>query len=196
VHVVSRRWWDPVPKLGRSDASLLGGRLNAARAALPGWPEPTDPAADRLRAGRAALASVLAGAGDLAGAVQGLVGLGAGLTPAGDDLLSGAMAGLVVFGTALKQQDALALAASMRQAVAEHAGGTTPLAADLADHAARGALVQPAANLCRAIGSKRPDADRLWKPALERLLRLGHTSGHDLAEGLLLSASNVIGRTY
>jgi hypothetical protein len=101
VRVVAARWWDPVPQLGRVDAVFLAGRLDAVRAILPAWPEPADPAADRLRTGREALASVLAGTGDLAGTVRRLVGLGAGLTPAGDDLLAGAMAGLVVFGTAL-----------------------------------------------------------------------------------------------
>jgi hypothetical protein len=195
VRVTARRWWDPVPRLGRVDAGLLAGRLDAVRAILPAWPDAADPAAGRLRTGRQALASVLAGTGDLAGTVRSLVGLGAGLTPAGDDLLAGAMAGLVVFGTALERPDARTLAVRMGQEVVAHATATTPLAADLAEHAARGALVQPAAELCRAIADQRPDADGALAPAVERLLRLGHTSGRDLAEGLLLGASTVQSRS-
>jgi hypothetical protein len=114
VSVIAVRWWDPVPRLGRVHAGLLAGRLDAVRAILPAWPDTADPAAGRLRAGREALASVLDGTGDLAGTVRSLVGLGAGLTPAGDDLLAGAMAGLEVFGTALEQPDVRKLAARMR----------------------------------------------------------------------------------
>ena len=189
VRITARRWWDPVPRLGRVDGGLLAARLDAVRAQLPGWPDDADPAAGRLRTGRDALASDLAGTGDLAGTVRNLVGLGAGLTPAGDDLLAGVMAGLVVFGTALERRDAITLASRMRQEVVAHAAATTPLAADLAEHAARGALVQPATDLCRAIADQRPGADSALTPAVERLLRLGHTSGRDLAEGLLLGAS-------
>ncbi|HEU4540192.1 MAG TPA: DUF2877 domain-containing protein [Jiangellaceae bacterium] len=189
LRVTVGRWWDPVPRLGRLDSSPLAGRLDVVRAALPAWPEPGDAAAGRLRTGHHALASALTGGGDLAAAVRGLVGLGAGLTPAGDDLLAGAMAGLVVFGTALERSDASALARDLYRVAVEHAAATTALAADLVQHAARGALVQPAADLCRAIADRRPNADSGLMPALERLLRLGHTSGRDLAEGLLLGAS-------
>ena len=192
VRVIAGRWWDPVPRLGSVDAGLLAGRLDAVRATLPAWPDASDPAAGRLRAGREALASVLAGTGDLARTVRRLVGLGAGLTPAGDDLLAGAMAGLVVFGTALERPDATALAGRMRREVVGQARATTPLAADLAEHAARGALVQPAAELCRVIADPRPSAENDLAPALERLLRIGHTSGRDLVEGLLLGASTAI----
>jgi hypothetical protein len=194
VRVIVGRWWDPVPRLGRVDAALLAGRLDAVRATLPAWPDPADPAAGRLRTGREALASVLAGTGDLAGTVRSLVGLGAGLTPAGDDLLAGAMAGLVVFGAALERPDAKTLALRMRREVVGHAPATTLLAADLAEHAARGALVQPAAELCRVIADQRPSAEHDLEPALERLLRIGHTSGRDLAEGLLLGWDQVLPR--
>jgi len=201
VRVTPRRWWDPVPRLGRVDGGLLAGRLDAVRAILPNWPDDADPAAGRLRAGREALASALAGTGDfagtgdLAGTVRSLVGLGAGLTPAGDDLLAGVMAGLVVFGTALERRDVRTLASRMRQEVVAHAAATTPLAADLAEHAARGALVQPATDLCRAIADQRPGAGSALTPAVERLLRVGHTSGRDLAEGLLLGASTALPRS-
>jgi hypothetical protein len=195
VRVIAGRWWDPVPRLGRVEVGLLAGRLDAVRAILPAWPDAADPAAGRLRTGREALASVLARTGDLAGTVRGLVGLGAGLTPAGDDLLAGVMAGLVVFGTALERPDARRLAVRIRHEVVAHASATTPVAADLAEHAARGALVQPAADLCRAIADQRPDADSALTPAVERLLQLGHTSGRDLAEGLLLGASTVQSRS-
>ncbi len=192
VGVVAGRWWDPVPRLGQLDPRALAARLDELRLALPPWPDPHDLAARRLEEGRDVLAAALGGDGTFEAAANRLVGLGAGLTPAGDDLLAGTMAGLVVFGKAIERPEASALAAEMRRAVAEHAGGTTPLAADLAEHAARGALVQPAADLCRVIADQRRGAGRALRPALESLLRLGHTSGHDLAEGLVIGASAAI----
>lgn len=189
VRVTVGRWWDPVPRLGRVDEGLLAARLDAVRATLSAWPDSHDPAARRLEEGRDVLAAALGGQGTFKAAANRLVGLGAGLTPAGDDLLAGAMAALVVFGTALEKAGTLTLAAELRRAVAEHAGATTPLAADLSEHAARGALVQPAAELCRVMADQRPSVEHALEPVLARLLRIGHTSGHDLAEGLLLGAS-------
>lgn len=189
VCITVGRWRDPVPRLGRVDPDLLAGRLEVVRAALPAWPDATDLAARRLRTGRDALAALLAGAADLADTVRSLVGLGAGLTPAGDDLLAGAMAGLVVFGAALDRPDVRSLGLYLGREVAGHAAATTPLAADLAQHAARGALIQPAAELCLALADERPDAGGAVRTAIDRLLRVGHTSGRDLAEGLVMGAS-------
>jgi hypothetical protein len=49
--------------------------------------------------------------------------------------------------------------------------------------------------LCRAIADQRPGAGSALTPAVERLLRVGHTSGRDLAEGLLLGASTALPRS-
>ena len=192
VRVTAGRWWDPVPRLGRLDSDALAVRIDEIRSLLAEWPEPHDPTAGRLRTGRDVLVAALAEGGDVAAAAGALVGLGPGLTPAGDDLLAGVMAGLVVFGRALERAGTLAAAERLRSAVLEHAAATTPLAADLTAHAARGALVQPAAELCRVIADQRPSSEKALEPALERLLRIGHTSGRDLAEGLLLGASTAL----
>lgn len=192
VEVVVGRWWDPVPRLGsRLDAATLAARFDELESLLPPWPDPGDPAAGRLAAGRDLLAAALAGRASADHAAHHLIGLGPGLTPAGDDLLAGAVAGLVIFDSALGQAGAstgtapatgaTATAAALSAAAARRSASTTPLAADLARHAARGAVAGPVADLCRALAGRRP-----IRPAVERLLAVGHTSGSDLAEGLLL----------
>ena len=186
------RWWDPVPRLPVvDDPAALGRAVDAMRLLLPAWPDSGEPAAKHLVAGREVLASALTGDGTLAAAADQLVGLGPGLTPAGDDLLAGAVAGLVLFGRALgghgawvDRADALDRAKQLAVAVDERAARTTVLAADLARHAATGAVAEPVATVCRALAGRGP-----LEPALGRLLAIGHTSGRDLAEGLLLGAA-------
>lgn len=193
VGVVVRRWWDPVPHLARLDRAAVVGGVSVARARLPAWPDPDHPAAGALAAGRNTLAAFLASgqtasAGhhdEVRAAVAGLVGLGPGLTPAGDDLLAGLVGGLVVFGRAAPDGSRWAgeVAASLADEAARLSGRTTILAADLAGHAAVGAMAEPAAALCHALAGARPlDA------AVDGLVAVGHTSGRDLAEGLLIAA--------
>lgn len=185
ARVTVGRWWDPVPRLARvADVSELARAVDAMRSLLPHWPDPDEAAAERLLAGREALASALSGEGTSADAADLLVGLGPGLTPAGDDLLAGAVAGLVIFGRALDDRTTLKVAKRVAAAVADRADRTTVLAADLARHAATGAVVEPVAEVCEALAGQRP-----LEPALERLVAIGHTSGRDLGEGMLLGAT-------
>jgi len=98
--VLARRWWDPSPVFG----PLSRGRLDQAAAVLSGRcrqaaPGPTLADHDGL----AALAASCT-AGDLAGAVEQaerLVGLGAGLVPAGDSVLCGLLLALRLLGGAI-----------------------------------------------------------------------------------------------
>ncbi len=142
---------------------------------------------------RAALAT-----GDAAGlraAVRALVGLGAGSTPGGDDVLAGTMAGLLAARRAvLAHQIAAALLPDL-------AARTPVVSADLLRLAAQGnvcteagAVILAAADRgCRSAGlgvlpNAKPssdlgsDIDR----ALARLLAIGHTSGADMATGLAI----------
>lgn len=191
------RWWDPVPRLRGTDPGTLSRSLRAMRSGLPAWPEPFEPSDDeaagtvptaalarRLSAGRRVLAAALAGEAPLPQAAAELVGLGPGLTPAGDDLLAGTIAGLVIFGRALDSTAAVQAGRLLGAEVSARAGRTTPLAADLSGHATAGAVAQPIGAVCHALVGQRP-----LRPALDRLLAVGHTSGRDLAEGLALGVS-------
>jgi hypothetical protein len=96
-----------------------------------------------------------------------IAGRGAGLTPAGDDLLIGYAAGLVLFHGGSAASRAIAGRAGPR---------TTALSATLLWHAARGELPEPAHALLER-GDARP------------LLAWGHSSGRYLMLGLALAAS-------
>ncbi len=194
------RWWNPVPRLGPVGPVALGEALKRLGDLLPAWPDRRDPALSRLTAGRARLVDALAGRVAPGEAVSHLVGLGSGLTPAGDDLLAGTLAGLVVLGSAvdaaadpsmgptLPSRDPAALADEIAREATDRAGSTTRLAADLTRLAAGGALAEPAAAVCRALSGTGP-----LESAVARLLRIGHTSGRDLAEGLLVGGQAVTG---
>jgi hypothetical protein len=106
-----------------------------------------------------------------AAAVAGLLGRGPGLTPAGDDVLAGFLLGSMAFGLD---------AGRVRAAVAAMAPArTTALSAALLWHADRGECVDEVAVVVASPSG----------PAVDRLLRIGHTSGAALATGLATAAS-------
>ncbi|WP_051425977.1 DUF2877 domain-containing protein [Jiangella gansuensis] len=167
------RWWRPQP------ARIADLGLAATRAA-----EETQPDVDAAVAGGAGrLAAALSGAGDVGAAVCGLLGLGPGLTPAGDDVLAGALVAL-----AAARRDA-ADAADMADALDGAVRATRPferttaVSAGLLAHARRGLGIPQLTSLVRALG--RPDAD--VDAAARALLRVGHTSGAALHLGVLLA---------
>jgi len=135
---------------------IPSGPLDALRAAL------TDMDAARVRA-----------------AVTGLVGLGAGLTPGGDDILAGLLVGLHAHGrAALVQQIAVAMSSGLTER-------TTVFSADLLRMAAAGHASTETLALLRALDRRTCNPD-LLPATVARLLAVGHTSGADLATGLLL----------
>jgi hypothetical protein len=166
-------WFDPRVRVGQVDygavgwlaAALCGRRRDDAL--LPGA------AIDRL---------AFAWGGDgLDAAVAGLVGRGSGLTPAGDDLLAGALAALRAL--APGSAEATRLAAAVRRWAP---GRTTRLSVALLEAADQGAVIPEAAAVLRALVPPAP-VDRLGE-ALDRLVGVGHTSGWHLAAGLVVGA--------
>ena len=135
---------------------------------------------DSLRgvAARAALAAAIgsANADGLVAAASGLLGLGEGLTPAGDDCLVGALAVLHAVGHPLVRAPVLttviARAAAMR---------TTTVGREFVVHAVAGRFSEPVLALLRA-RSALEAAD-----AATRLADLGATSGVDTLAGLRLA---------
>jgi len=113
-------------------------------------------------------------------AATSLLGAGPGLTPSGDDVLAGFLAGAAAFGidaTALRE--AIAVLAPER---------TTALSAALLWHAARGECIDELAGLAAALTSQRPGGAEQAGLAVSRLLSVGHTSGAALALGLVTAA--------
>jgi len=95
--------------------------------------------------------------------IRALAGFGPGLTPAGDDLLAGYVAGLVLLHRQHKRASRIAEEAAIR---------TTSLSATLLRHAALGEVPEPVHTLL-ATGNPRP------------LISFGHSSGQAWLRGLV-----------
>jgi hypothetical protein len=172
------RWFDPRPRL---PGPALREEVTGARAmlaALPSGAAGLDPVAAGLAGldpmlAAAAVAAGLAG-GDAGPALR-LLGRGPGLTPAGDDVVAGALAALVLLGA----PDPAAVGAVIDAA----AGATTLLSAALLRCAARGQVLPQAAELLRALCGGGPVGT-----ALDAVLAVGATSGAALAVGICAGA--------
>jgi hypothetical protein len=142
----------------------------AARDARRGLPDaPVDALREALAVGAAS---------EVRRAVSALVGLGAGSTPGGDDVLCGTLAGLHATGrSALVQQVSVAALDGLEQR-------TTLVSADLLRLAAAGHACAEAVEVLLA-AARGPGP--LLHRALGRLLAVGHTSGADLATGLAVA---------
>ncbi len=168
------RWFDPRVRVSRIDPEARARFATMVRS--HGQVDPLLPAeaVDRL-------ADDLA-AGNAHRAVVALLGLGTGLTPAGDDLVAGALAALRAVGSPA----ALGLGRAVR-ALAPAA--TTRLSAALLEASDAGAVVPEAAAVLRALAGA--DAGSL-DAATRRLVGLGHTSGWHLAAGLLVGVTHAV----
>ena len=184
LSVQARRWWDPSPVFG----PLSSGRLDQGAAVLStacrqSSPGPTLADHDGTRALAACCAS-----GDLAGAVEQaerLVGLGAGIVPAGDSVLCGLLLALRLLGGAITGGSrAVWLADWLSAAVTSYASErTTPLAASLLHCAARGQAVAEVAAVLHGVAGEDP-----VEPAARRLLTVKAAAAlgtADLAWGMV-----------
>lgn len=179
LHVT--RWWTPrrPTTAQQTGATVLPGRVAQLRTELArhGSALPV-PAAQALYALTEAC-HALDPAGAFAAADR-LIGLGPGLTPAGDD----ALAGFLLAATHLSptSQDPLltALADHVRVQASVR---TTALSATLLHHAARGEAAPEAIAVLDALCGHGG-----LRQATDSLLRIGHSSGGDLAHGLLAGA--------
>lgn len=104
-----------------------------------------------------------------------LLGRGEGLTPRGDDVLAGYLAGAAAYGVP---------ADGIRALVdAQAASRTTTLSAALLRHAAAGEAIPQVSGLVDALGGQRP-----LDGALIELVAVGHSSGAALASGVVAAA--------
>jgi hypothetical protein len=116
-----------------------------------------------------------------ANALVGLLGLGVGLTPSGDDIAAGILASLVWQARlgAIPSQFTQALVHAVCQAA--H-GKTNDISIRLLWHAGGGVLYAPAMELGEAVLGGYVVSTA---PRVPRLLSIGHSSGADMATGLL-----------
>lgn len=178
---VVREWAPARSAQGEVAAAALSAvRTVVSRAVLSG----ADPGIDsRLAAG---LAEAACDHDASAAAAAGLLGSGPGLTPVGDDVLAGFLAGAAAFGLD---------AAALRQVTAVLAPArTTALSAALLWHAARGECIDELAALAAVLTGQRRCGPDQAQGAVSRLLSVGHTSGAALALGLVIAAESALHR--
>lgn len=197
LRVEATRRWDPVPRMPSVSPASLAERVGAlGNLVRPGGLDVGEEVASARTAGQALEAAAARGDGAAArAAVPALVGAGGGLTPAGDDVLAGFLAGLRLLPRALATAppghawrgwlEGLARGVAT-DALAAAPTRTTAISAALLAHAARGEVAVPVGDALRALAGEGALA-----PAVERLQRVGHSSGRDLAQGLL-SAGRVV----
>ena len=184
-----------LPATGSPGATLVdlsiprsGGPSDAvaeALAALPPLPGAPALGSPRAAAAQARLAAAIQD-GDphgLIDAALGLVGLGEGLTPAGDDCLVGALAALHRFGP----DEVLAPSArtALRRAVPT---ATTALAGEFVLHALDGGFAEPIVSLLTA------GSTETARRAAAALARTGATSGADTLAGIRLALDAIEAR--
>ncbi len=124
---------------------------------------------------------------DLAGtaAVEALIGLGAGLTPSGDDLLAGYMTGL--WCTARRQKDRTQFISELGTRIIGLSMRTNDISRTYLFHAVHGQVSSRITALTEEI-SRATEQDRLIEAA-GLAMRTGGTSGMDTVTGLLLGIS-------
>lgn len=177
IKVRSARCWSPeLPSLGSPrDLDVRAGIARRSAAAGSGGLQGIVPGADAFEALAEALASGSETAIVRAG--NGLVGLGAGLTPAGDDILVGLTAGLRALGDERARGFAGAWA---RYAI----GRTTVVAESFHRYAAVGAYSERLHDVLRAILTGPLEA---MPAAVASAAAWGATSGADTLAGILLA---------
>ncbi|MBI5934407.1 MAG: DUF2877 domain-containing protein [Chloroflexi bacterium] len=117
-----------------------------------------------------------------ASSLNALIGLGSGLTPSGDDLLVGYLAGL--WCAVLDKSERVQFASDLGKEVIRLSGQTTDISRAYLYHAARGQVSSRLADLAEAI-CRGENLNRLLA-IIESAMQVGHTSGMDAVTGLLV----------
>lgn len=115
-------------------------------------------------------------------AAQNMIGLGPGVTPSGDDILIGFLAGL--WSLAGGNQPLLSFIHSFGTALLPLAAQTSEISRTYLYHAARGQFSGSLSNLAEAIAG-----EGAVEPAAQIAMRVGHSSGMDSVTGLLIGLS-------
>jgi hypothetical protein len=121
-----------------------------------------------------------------------LIGLGPGLTPAGDDFIIGWLAGVMLMAGTPAELEFLNMVGSGLLSLSD---GTTPISRQHLRDATAGEFSELLSDVCFALVSGAPGAE--LGATLSRQLSVGATSGADAAAGLifaLLDCSSLFGR--
>lgn len=177
--------WQPALAVDRlSDPQSLRARLRAAKACFcaEDAARASESCAHGEAAGRRLIAALATGDPEAIGeAVAGLVGLGPGLTPAGDDFLVGALLAGRVLAASGESSAAARFWPPLAEAVARQADRTTDVGRSYLLYATEGAFAEAPLAFVRGLLA-REEGWRRWAP---RLRAFGATSGVDLARGAL-----------
>ncbi|MEX2324853.1 MAG: DUF2877 domain-containing protein [Nitriliruptoraceae bacterium] len=196
VHVRLTRWWNPRPHLAaRAPRQLLEFAETIEQAIARLQASQREHHSGLVDAADRVAASLAVGAIDEAcHQARRLIGAGPGLTPAGDDILAGLIAGLQLltvrsartakYGDSEPGADTslAAAAATVGQRIAGAATDrTTFVSAALLAHAARGEVAREVAIM---LTDPTPTA-------VANVMRIGATSGPDLCLGIVLAARTI-----
>lgn len=169
------RWWDPRPVLGIVSPEELADTSQRAEGLIG-------------HGDRSLTWATMSGEEAVLEEAHALLGRGPGLTPEGDDVLIGLLAGLRLLGAAAGTPHALELLNSLAPAVAGAPDRTTTLSVTLLGHAMCGEVAAPLGSFFRALtGIGRLEA------AVSMLGGLGATSGLAMGRGALAAARHVAG---
>lgn len=166
------------------DAATSGSHLAASLEGTSRYATAPSLSSSRARAARAALTRAIRGrdAADFLDAAHGLVGLGEGLTPAGDDYLVGTLAVLH------RLAGGWPAAGAVARALIAHAGdATTMVGAAFLRHAVRGQFSEPLRDLAMA------ESGAAARAASATLARMGATSGADTLAGMRAALDALVG---
>jgi len=169
--------WDALgERLKRSGSAIVGVGMDQGSSPQSLMLQQLDRALRQIV--RAARRYDLAGMGKLGG----LVGLGSGLTPSGDDLLTGYLAGL--WCASRKKPERLSFLTSVGQLVLALSARTNDISRTYLCHAASGQVSSRLVDLATEIsaGADRPHVSA----CAEAAMRVGHSSGMETVNGLLL----------
>lgn len=118
---------------------------------------------------------------DINSIISMLMGLGAGLTPSGDDLLVGYLTGL--WCTLRKKAGRRRFVTKLGRAVIDLSHGTNDISRTYLFHAAQGQVASHLVTLAQAISQG--EASKRLLDIAEAAMQVGHTSGMDAVTGLL-----------
>lgn len=179
IELVPRRWWDGT-RVRRCLEDDLGAGLAALAAAAVGV-RPAD-AATRAATERltSAVTSRSIAPRTVNTAVEAMIGLGPGLTPAGDDVLVGAL--LTWYALEPGRPEVVDVRALVAAVVSRSTTQTTAVSAALLTHAIRGEGIPDVVALVHALA----DPVRI-RAAAHEVVGIGHDSGSSMLRGVLLA---------
>jgi hypothetical protein len=125
-------------------------------------------------------------------AIRSLIGLGPGLTPSGDDLLVGYIAGL--WCTVQDKSERAQFISSLGETISRLSQNTNEISRTYLYHTVRGQVSSRLADLAEAIS--RGEDHKFLLEIAEAAMKIGHTSGMETVTGLLVGLATWEGHLF